>query len=397
MARREQPKPEIDPALAMAVLGIQPPILAPGQWETVGVPPDLMGQIPPYPELPALEQPQLRVSRHPGWEAFLAGLGSTPPVYGRQQGGPAFVSGLFRGLGGAAAGAAQGRAAMNEAAIKAAAERNRANLEATYKQREQRTEVIKGLKGEGLTRAKEQRAATVKQQEADLVTPTMAAQYSWPASTVGKHVKDLTPEQQAALPKASEPLVLVMGPEGPVYVRKSDALGKQPGKTRAITGVERQALAFYNRAKDAAATADALEQKVTGAGLAGQAQLQYAPNVFKTPEQRQYRQAQRAFTEARLRKESGAAIPLQEFENDARIYFAQPGDDPATIEQKRAKRQTVLDGLAYSSGGAYEEYYGEPMTKRGVAPGKIRMTSPSGKVYEFDAAHADSARAHGWR
>jgi len=161
-----------------------------------------------------------------------------------------------------------------------------------------------------------------------------------------------------------------MGPNGvPTWVREAQAVGQPAAQAaRAVTGLERQALAYYNRAQDAGITAGALENQVTGAGIVGQAQLQWAPNLLKTPDQRRYRQAQRAFTEARLRKESGAAIPPHEYENDAQTYFAQPGDDQATIAQKRAKREVVLDGLAFSSGRAYEEYFGSPYQRTVAAP-----------------------------
>jgi hypothetical protein len=65
-----------------------------------------------------------------------------------------------------------------------------------------------------------------------------------------------------------------------------------------------------------------------------------------------YRAAQRAFTEARLRKESGAAIPPHEYETDAQMYFFQPGDTPKTLEQKRRARQMVVDGVAAEAGRA---------------------------------------------
>jgi hypothetical protein len=75
-------------------------------------------------------------------------------------------------------------------------------------------------------------------------------------------------------------------------------------------------------------------------------------NVFRTEEMQGYRAAQRAFTEARLRKESGAAIPPHEYETDAQMYFFQPGDTPKTLEQKRRARQMVVDGVAAEAGRA---------------------------------------------
>jgi hypothetical protein len=141
----------------------------------------------------------------------------------------------------------------------------------------------------------------------------------------------------------------------------------RPPATKASTGAEKSSLGFYNRAKDAADTISrpsaggkSLEEQVASAGLASQLQGQYAWNVLQTDAQQVYRQAQRAFTEAKLRKESGAAISQSEYDNDAKIYFAQPGDSPKVIAQKKKMRETVLNGLKFQAGKAYQEFYGEP-------------------------------------
>ena len=172
--------------------------------------------------------------------------------------------------------------------------------------------------------------------------------------------KDYMQADDAPRQPRDERIVQIEGPGGQaIWVRESQAEGKPAAQAaRAVTGMERQTLAFFNRAKEADELAVKFED--SSQNLAREYQQQYAPNVAQTREQQQYRQAQRAFTEARLRKESGAAIPTQEYENDARTYFAQPGDDPATKAQKRTARQTVLNGLKFSSGRAYEEFYGEP-------------------------------------
>lgn len=167
---------------------------------------------------------------------------------------------------------------------------------------------------------------------------------------------------------------------------------------RPVTGFERQALAFFNRAKEAEdtiTTADAsgasLEERIANAGLGSQLQQQHAPNLLQTSEQQQYRQAQRAFTEARLRKESGAAIPNSEFENDVKTYFAQPGDSPEVRAQKKASRETLLKGLRFASGNAYKEFYGDDdQPKSGGGAPKVGDTKqfPNGKVGKWDG--------HGW-
>lgn len=172
-------------------------------------------------------------------------------------------------------------------------------------------------------------------------------------------------EAAGRVPK-DERLVQVMKNGIVTWVRESQAEGQPAAQAaRAVTGQERNVLAFFNRAEQAANIVTPLEDRISKMGLIGQAGLQTLPNFLQPEQNQSYRQAQRAFTEARLRKESGAAIPPAEYENDSKTYFAQPGDTAATLEQKRKARQTVLDGLAFSSGKAYEEYYGEPFKKPG--------------------------------
>jgi hypothetical protein len=146
-----------------------------------------------------------------------------------------------------------------------------------------------------------------------------------------------------------------------VQIRKGTAQrGDSPAsvRERGPTGAERTALAFFNDARQAANDADAVADKV-GNGF----RLKYAPNIAQSSEQQQYWQAIRSFTEARLRKRSGAAIPEYEIEKDAKMYFKQPGDGDAVTAQKKASRERVLDGIRLESGKAYDEYYGEPAPK----------------------------------
>lgn len=69
-------------------------------------------------------------------------------------------------------------------------------------------------------------------------------------------------------------------------------------------------------------------------------------------------QAQRDFINAVLRKESGAVIGADEFENAKQQYFPQPGDSDAVKKQKRANRQTAIAGLRRAAGSAIEQESG---------------------------------------
>lgn len=123
---------------------------------------------------------------------------------------------------------------------------------------------------------------------------------------------------------------------------------------------ERAGFKFYKRAQDAVQELDKIEGAIRGKGLGGQAWLKWAPNFLQTQEGQLYDQAQRQFTEARLRKESGAAIANSEYENDKKAFFVQPGDTQQTVDRKRKARAVVIDGLKGDAGRAYKETYGEP-------------------------------------
>jgi hypothetical protein len=169
--------------------------------------------------------------------------------------------------------------------------------------------------------------------------------------------------------------------------------GVQPNRpAKPVTGAERQTLAFYNRMKDALANIESgdqgqtLEDLIASQGTLGQIQGQFAPNMLQNTNQQKYRQSQRAYTEARLRKESGAAIPESEFQNDARTYFVQPGDAPDVVKQKRLSRKTVLEGLRNASGRAYQEFYGEQGGQPTQGGGDHPPLQKYGATYTWDGS-----------
>jgi hypothetical protein len=56
-------------------------------------------------------------------------------------------------------------------------------------------------------------------------------------------------------------------------------------------------------------------------------------------------QAMRDFINATLRRESGAAISASEYDNAMKQYFPQIGEDKAVTSQKRANRETAIQGI----------------------------------------------------
>jgi hypothetical protein len=61
--------------------------------------------------------------------------------------------------------------------------------------------------------------------------------------------------------------------------------------------------------------------------------------------QQQTDQGRRNFISAVLRKESGAAIPPDEYANEEKKYFPQVGDGPKVIKQKQEARNLAIESL----------------------------------------------------
>jgi hypothetical protein len=76
-------------------------------------------------------------------------------------------------------------------------------------------------------------------------------------------------------------------------------------------------------------------------------------NLVQSPETQQYAQAARDWIRAKLRKESGAAIGVQEEAEEFRTYFPVPGDSAAVIKQKAEARQRANQGMIQSAGKAF--------------------------------------------
>jgi hypothetical protein len=155
----------------------------------------------------------------------------------------------------------------------------------------------------------------------------------------------------------------VVGPQGQSLV------GGKP-----LTETQSNAVAFGMRALEANKLATDLEGKGftnTGVirtaigGTMGQAPIvggkleqgvRSAFNVLPefvggpSPEQQQVDQARRNFISAVLRKESGAAIGVDEYKNEERKYFPQAGDTAKVIQQKQEARKLAIEALKAQAG-----------------------------------------------
>lgn len=120
------------------------------------------------------------------------------------------------------------------------------------------------------------------------------------------------------------------------------------------------ALAFGSRAQDAQSILRKLEadgttgpntvNRVASAlpGIGGAAGA--ATNWLNSDQQQSYNQAKSNFITAVLRKESGAVIGDNEFRDNDRLYFPQPGDSAATIAQKARSRDLAIEAIKAQAG-----------------------------------------------
>lgn len=77
-------------------------------------------------------------------------------------------------------------------------------------------------------------------------------------------------------------------------------------------------------------------------------------NFLSSDELRQQDQAAYDLSEAWLRLTSGAVIGPEEIKNSARAIIPQPGDDDATLTQKRHARKARIDAIRASAGRAVD-------------------------------------------
>ncbi len=110
--------------------------------------------------------------------------------------------------------------------------------------------------------------------------------------------------------------------------------------------------------------------------------LGMAANSLQTPEQQQVEQAQRDFVNAVLRQESGAAVSAAEFDNARKQYFPQPGDSPEVVAQKKANRESAINGFRISAGPGARNIGGAP-----AQPHPQQQPAAAPKVGTVDGKH----------
>lgn len=84
----------------------------------------------------------------------------------------------------------------------------------------------------------------------------------------------------------------------------------------------------------------------------------YIPDVMENylvnEKFQKYSQARRNFINAQLRRESGAVISPEEFENANKQYFPMPGDTQEVLKQKAQGRKTAVDAMIRDAGPTFK-------------------------------------------
>ena len=130
---------------------------------------------------------------------------------------------------------------------------------------------------------------------------------------------------------------------------------EEPGVTDTGTSTQQIAAGFASRMQEASLIFDELSDQIASAGIFDIIKWRALPNWAKPAWFQRQEQAERNFVNAILRKESGAAISEEEFENARKQYFPQAGDSPEVLEQKKANRETVMNSMIGAAGLAWQE------------------------------------------
>ena len=138
--------------------------------------------------------------------------------------------------------------------------------------------------------------------------------------------------------KAFEPL---NAPQGGNPVRAPVKLTEQQSKD----------VGFVTRAEKLLPRLEEQDKALTDTLSSGAGKLPMIGNYLKRDEFRKAEQTGRELLAVILRKDTGAAVTDQEMELYGSMYLPRPGDDPATLQQKREGRKAAIDGLRRGLGG----------------------------------------------
>lgn len=128
--------------------------------------------------------------------------------------------------------------------------------------------------------------------------------------------------------------------------------GGKPAKVPVATEAQANTKMFAERMRIAETRLQQHEASGKDDGWTGTiGRLPKVGNLVVGHETQQYRQAQKDWVRAKLRKESGASISPEEMQGEIETYFPQLGDGPDVIQQKAQARMEAAVLMMRASGG----------------------------------------------
>lgn len=201
-------------------------------------------------------------------------------------------------------------------------------------------------------------------------------------------------------------------PEGPTPGIQAVKAAEGAGTPKQMTEKQAAAVLFLGRAVPSHALVNGIDDKITTDWA--QKQISALPmgigNYLNKEETQKYNNAKLNFITAVLRPESGATIQPSEYADAEKLYFPEPGNSKALIEQKQRAREQEIAGLKLMASGQIPfEFGGAKPSERlaamqsgqaavagGGLPGQPPAQSvPNPAVGSQSAAPAASAPAPG--
>ncbi|MDP2359059.1 MAG: hypothetical protein Q8M31_23780 [Beijerinckiaceae bacterium] len=142
-----------------------------------------------------------------------------------------------------------------------------------------------------------------------------------------------------------------------------------PGASPKLSEAQSKDLYFYNNGASLIPRLEAQENDLVNGVDALKAGVPYAGNYFTSDAYRAARQTGRELLAVILRKSSGAAVTVPEEQQYSQIYLPQPGDDAATIQQKRLGRKNAIEGIRMGLGSAEIIIKQQEALRRGAGGG----------------------------
>lgn len=144
----------------------------------------------------------------------------------------------------------------------------------------------------------------------------------------------------------------------PYGTTKGQAVQMGVTPTKPATDAQNSAAGYALRIDQSTKVLDQLESAIVGYNPAGFEAQMKLPSWAQSGNIQSYDQAARNFINAQLRRESGAAISIGEFQNAYQQYLPRPNDKPQVLAQKKQNRDAALRGLIQSAGSAYNTITG---------------------------------------